>query len=105
VKIIALLHTCLSISFSFAQLPRDLDLSFGTNGMSYAGVPRYEHFIRDMARQDDDKIGVVGFILSNYYLIGRFNADGYADNAFGDNGEIFFEFSMNDYAHARAVGI
>jgi uncharacterized delta-60 repeat protein len=105
VKIIALLHTCLSISFSFAQLPGDLDLSFGTNGINYAGVPTYEHFIRDMAIQDDDKIVVVGFTLSNYYLISRFNADGSTDNSFGDNGEIFFEFPINDYAHARTVGI
>ena len=104
-NIITLFFTCLSISFSFAQQPGDLDLSFGTNGINYVGVPTYENYIRDLAIQDDDKIVVVGFINSNHFLIGRFNANGSTDNSFGDNGEIFFEFPNNNFAHSKTVGI
>jgi uncharacterized delta-60 repeat protein len=80
-----------------------LDWTFGTGGVATAPFGQYTGAQgRAVALQADGKIVVAG-TASNYFALGRFDADGSFDTSFGGDGKVELSVGEASYAYAVAV--
>jgi uncharacterized delta-60 repeat protein len=89
----------------FAQ-PGDLDLNFGTAGISTADFTDGDDYSEGMALQPDGKIVMVGWtgdVLATNFAVARFNTNGTLDNTFSDDGLLTTVINGNDFARAVAI--
>lgn len=97
-----------SVASVFAQMPGDLDATFGTNGTSILNVPNSAIAgYQDVAVQDDQKIVAVGMVWDSQYVAEvyavRYHTDGSIDTDFGVDG--IFTYGLGFEALAYGVVI
>ena len=93
--------------FLLAQTPGTLDVSFGDQGKKIISKGTGNAFGQAVATRDDGKILIAGIAsngLDNDFVLMRLLSDGNIDPEFGDNGEVFTDFSgLTDIAESMAV--
>lgn len=82
--------------------PGDLDPAFGSGGRVTTAVSGYAEG-RDIARQGDGKLVVVGLSEAGFALA-RYHADGSLDTAFGGDGTVTSDFGGGSHT-ANAVAV
>ncbi|MGI8788174.1 MAG: FG-GAP-like repeat-containing protein [Pyrinomonadaceae bacterium] len=106
--LLAALCLCLPISqIVRAQMPGDLDTTFGTSGKVITPIGNSNDGISAVAVQTDGKIIAAGYSDSGSNLdfaLARYNADGTLDSTFGTGGKVITPIgSSNDLISAVAI--
>ncbi|MBS1777275.1 MAG: T9SS type A sorting domain-containing protein [Bacteroidetes bacterium] len=84
----------------------NLDSSFGNNGIKITGYPGYE-YINSIALQPDGKIVSVGIRQTpeDAIQVVRYLPDGSLDSSFGNNGEVYYDWTWGVFHYPTANDI
>ena len=104
-KILPVMASLLFATPSFSQQIFDIDSSFGQNGRLELRTALGNTTLYDVQKQPDSKIVSAGYIknLTDDLLFFRRNADGTADNSFGNNGQLSWDLTGDEGVNAIAL--
>ncbi|MDB3907372.1 T9SS type A sorting domain-containing protein [Crocinitomicaceae bacterium] len=90
-----------------AQVPGDLDSTFGIDGLIYNDfIPNTSEFWWDMIVLDDDKMIKVGYsddTNNKDVLVGKFKANGEIDSTFANNGYLTVDIGLGLTEEGRGI--